>query len=123
MELPIFGENSIGAARVAIAAKEQGNYFELHSELMKLRGQVTEVTALRTAKRLGLNIERIKRDMSKPVVDKIIIETRRIADSLGIRATPFFLVGDQKIPGLPDNLYDTFVQKVAKIRKEGCSVP
>lgn len=123
MELPIFGERSIGAARVAIAAKEQGKYFEFHSELLKLRGQATEVTALRVAKRLGLDIKRLKQDMARPEVETVLNETNKLADILGIQTTPFFLVGDREIQGAPDNLYDLLIQKVAAIRKEGCSVP
>ena len=123
MELPIFGERSIGAARVAIAAKEQGKYFEFHSELLKLRGQATEVTALRVAKRLGLDIKRLKQDMARPEVETALNETNKLADILGIQTTPFFLVGDREIQGAPDNLYDLLIQKVAAIRKEGCSVP
>jgi protein-disulfide isomerase len=123
MELPIFGERSIGAARVAIAAKEQGKYFEFHSELLKLRGQATEVTALRVAKRLGLDIKRLKQDMARTEVETILNGTNKLADILSIQATPFFLVGDRAIPGAPDNLYDLLVQKVAEVRKEGCPVP
>ncbi len=123
MELPIFGERSIGAARVAIAAKEQGKYFEFHSELLKLRGQATEVTALRVAKRLGLDIKRLKQDMARPEVENVLTETNKLADILGIQATPFFLVGDRVISGAPENLHALLVQKVAAVRKEGCSFP
>lgn len=120
-EFPIFGERSVGAAKVAIAAQKQGKYFELHSELLKSR-QVTKDSALRIAEKLGLDIEKLKQDMDKPEVQAVITETRQLAERLGIQGTPFYLVGDQTIPGAPENLYDMFVENVAKIRKEGCSV-
>ncbi len=121
-EFPIFGERSAAAARVAIAAKNQGKYFELHSEMLKTRGQVTQESALRSAEKLGLDMEKLKRDMNSPEVRAVITETRELAQKLGIQGTPFYLVGDRTVPGAPDNLYDIFQQNVAEVRKNGCAV-
>lgn len=121
-EFPIFGERSAGAARVAIAARHQGKYFELHAEMLKQRGQVTEASALRAAEKLGLDMDKLKSDMKRPDVEATINDTRTVAEKLGIRGTPFYLVGDKVIPGAPDNLYELFAQNVAEIRKNGCTV-
>ncbi|MDA7948597.1 MAG: DsbA family protein [Hyphomicrobiaceae bacterium] len=119
-EFPIFGERSEGAARVAIAAKNQGKYFEVHTALLENRGQNNEQTALKLAERLGLDMEKLRADMNSDETKKIIRETRELGNKLGIQGTPFYLVGDRSIPGAPDNLLEVFQQNVADVRKNGC---
>ncbi len=119
-ELPIFGERSEAAARVAIAAKNQGKYFEMHAALLRNRGQNNEQTALKLAEGLGLDIEKLRADMNSEETTKIIRETRELGNKLGIQGTPFYLVGDRTIPGAPDNLYEVFRQNVADVRQNGC---
>lgn len=119
-EFPIFGERSEGAARIAIAAKNQGKYFELHTALLKNRGQNTQQAALGMAEKLGLDLDKLKADMNSEEVSRIIRETRELGTNLGINGTPFYLVGDRVVPGAPENLYQVFQQHVADVRKNGC---
>ncbi len=119
-EFPIFGERSEGTARVAIAARSQGKYFDMHTALLKTRGQNTEKTALALAEKLGLDMEKLKKDMQSDEIKKIISDTRELGNKLGIQGTPFYLVGDRTIPGAPDNLYQVFQEHVADVRKNGC---
>ncbi len=119
-EFPIFGERSEAAARVAIAAKNQGKYFEMHAALLQNRGQNNEQTALRLAERIGLDVEKLREDMNSEETTKIIRETRELGNKLGIQGTPFYLVGDRTIPGAPDDLYEVFKQNVDDVRKNGC---
>lgn len=119
-EFPIFGERSEAAARAAIAAKNQGKYFEMHAALLRNRGQNNEQTALKLAEGLGLDIEKLRADMNSEETTKIIRETRELGNKLGIQGTPFYLVGDRTIPGAPDNLYEVFKQNVADVRQNGC---
>lgn len=119
-EFPIFGEQSVGAARVAIAAQKQSKYFDVHSGLLKSGGRSSEATALRIAETLGLDMEQLKRDMKAPEIMSTIAKTRGLAEKLGIQGTPFYLVGDRIVPGAPDNLYEIFVKTVAEVREKGC---
>jgi len=119
-EFPIFGERSEGAARVAIAAKNQGKYFEVHTALLKNRGQNNEQSALKMAEKLGLDMDKLRQDMNSEETKKIIRETRELGNKLGIQGTPFYLVGDRSIPGAPDDLYQVFQRNVADVRKNGC---
>lgn len=119
-EFPIFGERSEGTARVAIAASKQGRYFEMHTALLKNRGQNTQKSALLLAEKLGLDMDKLKKDMATDEANNIIKETRELGNKLGINGTPFYLVGDRVIPGAPDNLYQVFQQHIADVRKNGC---
>ena len=120
-EYPVLSQGSIDASRVAIAAAKQGKYFEVHSALLRHRGRINTATALRIAERVGLDVEKLKADMELPETAAVIDKTRQLGEKLGVQGTPFFLVGDQAVPGAPENLYDIFVEMVAKIRKEGCT--
>lgn len=121
-EAPIFGkEQSVDAARVAIAAKKQGKYFELHAALFETPGVKNKETALRVAKDIGLDVEKLKKDMYAKDVDEEIREAIALTNKFGIDGTPFFFVGNQVIPGGPEDLYKQFQDKLANVRKDGCS--
>jgi protein-disulfide isomerase len=121
-EFPIFGDQSEGAAHVAIAAGLQGKYFEMHSALLQSSGRNNKESALKIAEGLGLDMEKLKADADSPEVDKIIEDTRELGEKLGVQGTPFYLVGDRVVPGAPDNLYEIFVETVGEVRKNGCTV-
>ena len=121
-EFPILSKGSEEASKVALAAKLQGKYWEMHRALNETQGQSNEASALRIAEKLGLDMARLRKDMASPEVKKEIDETRALAVKLGIQGTPHFLVGDRVIPGAPENLLEQIKKNVAEVRKEGCKV-
>jgi protein-disulfide isomerase len=122
-ELPILSKGSEEAARVALAAKMQGKYWEAHRVLIVLRGEVNEQTALRAVEKVGgLDMAKLKKDMDAPEVKAEIETVRNLAQKMGINGTPHFLVGDRAIAGAPQNLLDVISGHVADLRKTGCSV-
>jgi protein-disulfide isomerase len=121
-ELPILSKGSEEAAKVALAAKMQGKYWEFHRAMIEAPGQASEASALRIAEKLKLDMAKIKKDMVSAAVKKEIDDTRALAQKLGIQGTPHFFVGDRIIPGAPENLYERMSKLVAEVRKEGCGV-
>ncbi len=121
-EFPIFGEQSESIARVAVAAKNQGRYFDMHSALLNSPARNNEKSALLIAEKLGLDMDQLRKDMNSDEVRKVISETRILGNKLGIRGTPFFLIGDKVVPGAPDDLFQVFKDHIADIRKNGCTV-
>ena len=121
-ELPILSKGSEEAARVALAAKSQGKYWEFHKAMITSRGQANEAAALKVAEKLGLDIAKIKKDMVGEEVSAEIATVRKLAQAMGIQGTPHFLVGDQAIPGAPENLFETLTKMVGDVRKDGCKV-
>ena len=120
-ELPIFGEESEAAAKLALASIKQGKYFELHQKLLSGPGKVDKEKALRDAKELGLDVDRLQKDADDPSVKAALDESKDLAQKLGLRGTPFYLIGDRILAGLPENLYDELSQNVAEVRQKGCS--
>lgn len=101
-EFPILGAGSLAAAKVALAAQRQGKYHELHRALMSATSSVDGDTALQAAKALGLDVDRLKRDMDDPAIAETIARNQALAAELGINGTPGFVVADQVVPGVAD---------------------
>jgi len=120
-ELPIFGEESEGAAQVALAAGKQGKYFEMHQKLFSTPGKADKDKALRVASELGLDIPQLEKDMDDPAVEQGLEENKELAQKLGLQGTPLYLIGDLTLPGAPDDLYDQLVERVTAIREKGCA--
>ena len=118
-EMPIFGANSEAAARIAIAAKKQGKYWELHRGLLAANGQATKESAYRIAQELGLDMEQLKKDAGSRETVEIIRETQQLGRRLGIQGTPHFFVNDQMIAGAPQDLLSQIKALVAKEREKG----
>ncbi len=122
-ELPILSKGSEEGTRIALAAKAQGKYWEVHRALLNMRGQISEQTALAAAEKLGLDMAKLKTDMKGEAVTQEIARVRELAQSMGIQGTPHFLVADRAIAGAPQNLLEMMSQHIAEVRKEGgCKV-
>jgi protein-disulfide isomerase len=98
-DLPILGPGSADAARAALAAARQGKYAELHFALMRVK-ELNRSTILEAAGGVvGLDVERLARDMDDPAIAARIERNMALAKELGVDGTPAFVVGDQIIPG------------------------
>ena len=99
-EFPILGPVSRFAARAAMASEKQGRYFEFHVAVMGSRGKLTEDRVMAIAGSVGLDIQRLRRDMEDRAIENYLDETIRLARVLGIRGTPAFVIGDTLVPGV-----------------------
>tara|TARA_B100000676_G_C17981265_1_gene789147 strand:+ start:625 stop:1323 length:699 start_codon:yes stop_codon:yes gene_type:complete len=98
-ELPILGEMSRVAAIAAMASKKQGKYYEFHVALMQNRGQLSLEIIMRIARSVGIDIAKLQKDMGDPKIAAYLDETIQLAQSLGIRGTPGFIIGERIVPG------------------------
>jgi protein-disulfide isomerase len=120
-ELPIFGEDSEAAAKLALASNKQGKYFEMHQKLFSEPGKADKEKALRVAKELGLDVDQLQKDAGDPDIKKGLDEAKDLAQKLNLQGTPLYLIGDRVLPGAPDDLFDELKAKVAEVRKKGCA--
>lgn len=98
-EFPILSESSAAAATAALSAAKQGKYVEFHNELFSSEGEVTMDRLLAAATKVGLNVDKWKKDLGDADVAKEIEANRGLAVRLGIRGTPGFIIGDKMYPG------------------------
>ncbi|MGI9481875.1 MAG: DsbA family protein [Hyphomicrobiales bacterium] len=98
-EFPILGAGSVFAARAAIASKKQDKYWEFHTAMMNARGSLNESRVINIAKKLGLDVDKLREDMEADVVRQEIAESHTLANRMGINGTPAFVIDDRLVPG------------------------
>ena len=99
VEFPILSEQSYFAAKAALASKNQNLYNKFHLSLMKINGRVNEEKVFSTAKKIGLDINQLKKDMNNPEIEQQLVKNREIAKLLGLNGTPAFIIGNIIYPG------------------------
>jgi protein-disulfide isomerase len=67
------------------------------------------------AQRLGLDWERLQRDMADPAIQARLDANLKLAHVLGIQGTPAYVIGDQLLPGAVG--LDDLQQVIALARK------
>ena len=100
-EFPILGEASVIASRVALAVNlvAPEKYGEFHKKAMSGRGSYSESALLQLADAMGIDAAAVKAKINSDEVSAAIIANHELAEQLGIRGTPAFVIGDQVVPG------------------------
>lgn len=96
-EFPILTPQSLPAARASLAARKQGKFEQFHTALIGFKGRLSEEVIFETAKQVGLDVVRLKKDMQAPDVDNEIIATFNLARAIRIFQTPGIIVGDHML--------------------------
>lgn len=99
VELPILSKSSFDASLAALASHKQNKYIDYHIELMQHSGNLSRDTILNIAKKLNLNLNMFKDDLSNDRLRSIINKNRKIAQKLKLRGTPAFIIGNTIYPG------------------------
>ncbi len=95
-ELPIFGGVSDLAAKVALAAAMQPEkYYAFHNALLTSTGPLSKESIMAIAKKSGLNLEKLKKDMDLPAIQKQLHDNVQLAQALRVMGTPTFVVANQ----------------------------
>jgi protein-disulfide isomerase len=100
-EFPVLGEDSMRAAKAALASQRQDRYVPFHFALM--HSDDLSLAGIRaTAESVGLDPDRLERDMEAPEIGQVLERNYMLASALGIEGTPAFVIGDELIPGAID---------------------
>jgi protein-disulfide isomerase len=97
-ELPIISPNSPEAAKMALAAAEQGKFAQFH-DAMFAAGQIDPGTIDAVAKSIGLDMDRARKVAASKVVDAELNNNYETANRLGFGGTPSWVVGDRLMTG------------------------
>lgn len=101
-DYPILGEASVVAARAALASNVQGKHLAFHEALLASEEELTQENLLAMATAVGLDAEKLQRDMESPSIHTTIERNRALARELGINGTPGFIIGTELVPGALD---------------------
>ncbi len=115
---PILTEASVYGAKLALAAKYQGKYDEVHKALMTIPGRkIPESQMLAAVKSSGVDVARLEADAKTHAAEITALLKRNDAQAKGLRlqGTPVYLVGPLLVAAAPD--YAQFRDAVAEARK------
>ena len=98
-EFPILGPESEFAAKAALAAQKQDKYRDLHLALMSFKGKLTDDDVRQLAAKVGIDVAKLEKDMQDPAIVETINRNYALAEALGIKGTPAFIVGNELVPG------------------------
>lgn len=112
-ELPILSDESEAAARVSLAAAEQGKFATFH-EALYAAGRPSDATIKAASAQAGLDRDRTAATIRTPRVQQEIATNLNLMRSIGATGTPTWIVGDQVLAGAVG--YDALVKAVAAAR-------
>ena len=116
----MLGPESTLAARAALATRAQGLYEPFHWALLGADGPFDLDHILAVARSVGLDAERLVRDMEDQAVDALIERNAIPANALRVRGTPAFVIGDGMIRGaLPQQQFRAAIADARVARKAG----
>jgi protein-disulfide isomerase len=122
-DFPVLGPGSVEAAKVATAVRKQlqgDKFWQFHVKLLSSHGPVGRNEALGVAKEMGVDMDRLNKDMDSPDVTAGLEEVMKMADALQINGTPSFVVGQEVVVGAVG--YDQLKQKLDSVHKCGHAV-
>ncbi|MBB4857991.1 protein-disulfide isomerase [Novosphingobium chloroacetimidivorans] len=97
-ELPIISPHSAAAAKMALAAAEQGKYPQFHDAMFSA-GQLDPAAIETAASAAGLDLERARKVAASAPVAEEIQRNLALAQKLGFGGTPSWVAGDELISG------------------------
>jgi protein-disulfide isomerase len=93
VETPVFGEESMYAAKATLAAMKQNKYPELHSALLNDKStELTKDLIIKTAKTIKLNIPKFEQDIKDPAIEKQLTANIALLRKMKIPGTPAFFI-------------------------------
>jgi protein-disulfide isomerase len=113
-EFPILTRQSLIASRMALAAAKQGKYRAFHLAMMRREGLWGEAEVMETAKAVGVDVGRARRDMVAPDVTDEIIANFNLARGIRVFQTPAYIVGTHLVTG--DSADINFAREVARAK-------
>ncbi len=97
-EYPILSPESASAARMALAAAEQGKFAGFH-KAMFAAGRPSAATIAEAARQAGLDPERAAKFTASARVETEIAHNMSMAEALGINGTPSWVAGKNVLSG------------------------
>ncbi len=92
-------DQALPAAKAAWAAGQQDQFWLYHDGLFAYQDKLSEDYYVELAKQIGLDMEKFERDRNSPAAQATIDKDVELAQALGIRGTPTFIMNGLLIPG------------------------
>lgn len=100
-------KNGEPAARAAIAAMNQGKFWEAHGKLFDAQGKLEAADLQKIAKDLELDVKKWQEDFGSDETSSRIKKDRELGDSVDLEGTPLIYIEGREFP--LDQVVDPFV--------------
>lgn len=110
----VLGPDSVEAARMALAAADQGHYAAFHKAMFAKERPTPEAIAA-AATEAGLDLAKARADIATGKYDFELENNRRLAAEIGFSGTPSWVIGDRAYSGAQGR--ETLAEAVAQARK------
>jgi protein-disulfide isomerase len=97
-ELPILSPQSADAAKMALAAAEQGKYAAFHRAMFSA-GRPAPDTIAAAAQAVGLDMDRARKTIADPRIEAELTRNIDFARDLGFSGTPSWIAGEVLLTG------------------------
>ncbi len=107
-----FHPNAGPAATAAMAAGEQGKFWEFHERLFKDQQHLDDATYEKYAQELGLSMTKWKAAVAAKKFDASMKEDQAVAERFGARGTPSFFINGRPLRGAqPKEAFKAVIDK------------
>ncbi len=105
-----FHRNARSAAKAALAAGEQGKFWEMHELIYENSRSLSEKKYKQFAEKLGLDMDKFMKDYNSDEIDRQVEQDFREGQQVGVSSTPTVFVNGVMIKGAQS--YCTFVETI-----------
>lgn len=91
--------NAAVAAAAAVAAQQQGKFWEMHNILFEHRTQLSVDNIRGYARTIGLDMKRFESDLTSEQTKKTVVRDMEDGDKAGVEGTPSVYIDGQKYNG------------------------
>ena len=117
-----FHQFAMPAAMAAMAAHDQGKYWEFHDKLFANQKALTREDFIKYAKELNLNVAKFTADLDSAKNKALIEADAAEAAKLGVTGTPAFFINGRFLNGAKP--FAAFAELInQELKKQGLPVP
>ena len=90
-------QNAMNASKAAIAAGNQGKFWEMHDELFKISKNLAMDEIRKKAELIGLNMKKFDADMAAPETEKAVREDLAAGRAADVQGTPTMFINGKRV--------------------------
>ena len=99
LQHPILSESSVVIAKMVIAANYEQKGFALHDAIFTIPGSLNKEKLNQAIRGVGLSTNKIRIDIGKNEIEKIVEISSFLAGGIGARGTPSIFINENFSPG------------------------
>lgn len=109
-----FHKQAKNASKAALAAREQGKYWEMHDLIFKDYNKLNEDKFKEYAVKLGLDMDRFMKDFKSDQYDAQIQRDIKLGAGIGVRGTPSLFMNGKRMSARSFDAFKTLIEGYLK---------